>query len=66
MVVRVAERASQSGASRVLIATDDGRVLDAAKQYGINAMLTGTDHATGTDRLAEVVATLKLDRKSVV
>ena len=66
MVVRVAERASQSGASRVLIATDDGRVMDAAKQHGINAMLTGTDHATGTDRLAEVVATLKLTDDSIV
>ena len=66
MVVRVAERASQSGASRVLIATDDGRVMDAAKQYGINAMLTRTDHATGTDRLAEVVATLKLTDDSIV
>ena len=66
MVVRVAERASQSGASRVMIATDDGRVMDAAKQHGVNAMLTRTDHATGTDRLAEVVATLKLGDDSIV
>ncbi|CAB3772541.1 3-deoxy-manno-octulosonate cytidylyltransferase [Paraburkholderia solisilvae] len=56
MVVRVAERARESGAQRVLIATDAQAVLDAAREHGIDAMLTRADHPSGTDRLAEVAA----------
>lgn len=54
MVVWVAERAKQSGAKQVVIATDDVRILEAAERHGHQAMLTGTDHASGTDRIAEV------------
>jgi 3-deoxy-manno-octulosonate cytidylyltransferase (CMP-KDO synthetase) len=55
MVVRVAERAQASGASRVLIATDAQSVLDASRAHGFDALLTRADHPSGTDRLAEVV-----------
>ncbi|WP_225721746.1 3-deoxy-manno-octulosonate cytidylyltransferase [Candidatus Vallotiella sp. (ex Adelges kitamiensis)] len=55
MVVHVAERALASGASRVLIATDAEVVIHACRAHGIEALLTRTDHLTGTDRLAEVV-----------
>lgn len=54
MVVRVAERARESGAVQVLIASDSERVIDAARAHGIDALLTRADHPTGTDRLAEV------------
>jgi len=54
MVVRVAERAQSSGADRVVIATDDERIRAAAVLHGIEAVLTRGNHATGTDRLAEV------------
>jgi 3-deoxy-manno-octulosonate cytidylyltransferase (CMP-KDO synthetase) len=54
MVVRVAERAQQSGAQQVLVATDSQRVADVAKAHGIEVLLTRADHPTGTDRLAEV------------
>jgi 3-deoxy-manno-octulosonate cytidylyltransferase (CMP-KDO synthetase) len=60
MVVRVAERAVESGASAVWVATDHDAVKAACEQHGINVLMTRTDHATGTDRLAEVVAQLKL------
>ncbi|KAG0194202.1 3-deoxy-manno-octulosonate cytidylyltransferase 1 [Apophysomyces sp. BC1034] len=60
MVVRVAERARASGASRVLIATDAESVLDACRAHGIEALLTRADHPSGTDRLAEVVHTCRL------
>lgn len=56
MVLRVVERAVQSGASEVLVATDDERVLAVVSQAGYPVCLTRADHPTGTDRLAEVVA----------
>ena len=55
MVVRVYERASQAGlVDETLVATDDERIKDAVETAGGRAMLTRADHATGTDRLAEV------------
>lgn len=55
MVVHVAERALKSGASDVLIATDHPGIADAAKRHGLTAVMTRADHASGTDRIAEVV-----------
>ncbi len=55
MVVRVAERAAQSAATEIVIATDHAEVFAAAEAHGLRAMLTRADHASGTDRLAEVV-----------
>ena len=66
MVVRVAERARASGAERVVIATDDERIRAAALEHGIDAVLTRSDHATGTDRLAEAAAQLKLEEGAIV
>jgi 3-deoxy-manno-octulosonate cytidylyltransferase (CMP-KDO synthetase) len=66
MVVRVAERARQSGADRVVIATDDARVRDAASAHRIEAVITRADHATGTDRLAEAAALLGLPVDAIV
>src|SRR4029077_8435826 len=59
MVVRVAERAQASGAERVVIATDDERIRAAAEQHGVDAVLTRSDHPTGTDRLAEAALQLR-------
>ena len=66
MVVRVAENARESGASRVVIATDDARILEAAAAHGVEACLTRADHATGTDRLAEAAQSLGLLQDSIV
>ncbi|WP_019939812.1 3-deoxy-manno-octulosonate cytidylyltransferase [Bordetella sp. FB-8] len=66
MVVRVADRASQSGASRVHVATDDARVLAAVQAHGHRALMTRADHATGTDRLSEAVQLLDLPDDAVV
>jgi len=54
MVVWVAERARQSGASAVWIATDDNRIAEAARSYGFESALTDPKHASGTDRIAEL------------
>jgi 3-deoxy-manno-octulosonate cytidylyltransferase (CMP-KDO synthetase) len=49
------ERARASGAASVVIATDDQRILAAARGFGADCMLTASTHASGTDRVAEVV-----------
>ncbi len=54
MVVRVAERAAQSGAAEVLVATDHEEVHAAVRSHGFVAVMTRSDHASGTDRIAEV------------
>ena len=66
MVVRVAEQAARSGASRLVVATDDVRVADAVRPHGVDVVMTRADHATGTDRLAEVVSLLKLDDDEII
>ena len=66
MVVRVAERARASGAEAVYIATDHAAVRDAALSHGIDVVMTRADHATGTDRLAEVAGTLALKPSAIV
>lgn len=54
MVVCVAERARQSGATSVWVATDDRRIAEAARSHGFDAALTDPGHASGTDRIAEL------------
>ena len=66
MVVRVADRARESGADRVVIATDDERVMAAARAHGVEALMTRADHPTGTDRLAEAAALLGLSPDAIV
>jgi 3-deoxy-manno-octulosonate cytidylyltransferase (CMP-KDO synthetase) len=56
MVVRVAERAESSGASEVIVATDDSRIARAVRQHGHDVEMTRRSHASGTDRIAEVAA----------
>ena len=49
MVVHVADRARLSGAVHTIIATDDLRIVEAAKQHGYYAMLTRADHVSSTE-----------------
>ncbi|MDR2875516.1 MAG: 3-deoxy-manno-octulosonate cytidylyltransferase [Methylobacillus sp.] len=56
MVVHVAEKARVSGAEEIVIATDDERILQAARAHGHQAVMTRADHVSGTDRIAEVAA----------
>lgn len=66
MVVRVAERARESGAREVYVATDHGDIAAAVQRHGHHAVMTRSDHATGTDRIAEVVERLGLAPDSLV
>ena len=59
MVCWVAERARAArNISRVIVATDSDDVFNAAKEHGIEAVMTDPAHASGTDRIAEVVENL--------
>jgi 3-deoxy-manno-octulosonate cytidylyltransferase (CMP-KDO synthetase) len=55
MVVRVAEQAAQSGAQQIWIATDHHAIANVVHEHGFKACLTRESHASGTDRIAEVV-----------
>ena len=52
MVVRVAQRAARSSADQVVVAADDASIVAACNAHGVRALLTRTDHASGSDRLA--------------
>jgi len=59
MVVRTLRRAAQCRcADRVVVATDDDEIADIVRSHGGEAVLTRTDHASGTDRVAEAVGAL--------
>ena len=66
MVVRVAERARESGADSVYVATDHRDIADAVERAGFQAVMTSANHLTGTDRIAEVAEHLGLEAKAVV
>jgi 3-deoxy-manno-octulosonate cytidylyltransferase (CMP-KDO synthetase) len=61
MVVRVAQRAAQAGARRIVVAGDDPSIVQACRAHGVEALLTRTDHLSGSDRLAEACTLLGLD-----
>ena len=54
MIQHVYERGMESGASEVVIATDDERIADAAETFGGTVCMTGDHHQSGTERIAEV------------
>jgi 3-deoxy-manno-octulosonate cytidylyltransferase (CMP-KDO synthetase) len=66
LVVRVAERARESGADEVVVATDHGDIADAVAAHGFKVCTTSTDHETGTDRLTEAVTLLGLGPAEIV
>ena len=62
LIVWVAQRAcAASTISRTIVATDDPRIVDAVNAAGFDAAITRADHATGTDRIAEVAHNLRAD-----
>ena len=66
MIVRVAQRAAQSGADALVVATDHAGIADAVRAHGFEAVMTRSDHATGTDRIAEVAEQLGWSPATVV
>lgn len=54
MILHVYQRALESSASEVWVATDDERIAHAVEQGGGRACMTGSGHQSGSDRIAEV------------
>ncbi|WP_120995647.1 3-deoxy-manno-octulosonate cytidylyltransferase [Stutzerimonas urumqiensis] len=66
MIEHVWRQATSSSASRVVVATDDARIVQACEAFGAEALLTRPDHESGTDRLAEVADQLALPDDTIV
>jgi 3-deoxy-manno-octulosonate cytidylyltransferase (CMP-KDO synthetase) len=66
MIVHVAERARESGAVRVRIATDHEGIRESVERHGFTAVMTRPDHSSGTDRIAEIVESQHFDPQDIV
>jgi len=66
MIAHVVDRARESSASRVIVATDDQRIADAVADYDCEVCMTRNDHESGSDRLAEVVDTLDIHDDEII
>ena len=60
------EAACASGAVSVVVATDDERIRRAASDFGAECIMTSAMHASGTDRIAEVVRVRGLEAQDIV
>jgi 3-deoxy-manno-octulosonate cytidylyltransferase (CMP-KDO synthetase) len=66
MIQHVYERACESAASAVYIATDDERIADVVRGFGGEVVMTRADHQSGTDRIQEVASLLGLVASAIV
>jgi 3-deoxy-manno-octulosonate cytidylyltransferase (CMP-KDO synthetase) len=66
MVEHVWRQAKKSRATRVVIATDDVRIVEVCRGFGAEVLMTRLDHNSGTDRLAEVAECLGLAADAIV
>ncbi len=66
LIAHVVDRANESSASRVIVATDDQRIADALNSSHCEVCLTREDHISGSDRLAEVVNTLAINDDEII
>lgn len=66
MILHTCDRAREAGARRVLVATDDTRIVSVCAEAGVEALLTASTHLSGTDRLAEVAERLALSTDEIV
>ena len=66
MVVCVAEQAAKSRATRVVVATDHADIEAACRAHGVDVVMTSDQHESGSTRLAEAAAVLKLQQHQIV
>lgn len=66
LIQRVYECARATGAKNIIVATDDERVQQVAKGFGAVVCLTSSSHRSGTDRLAEVVESIGINKDEIV
>jgi 3-deoxy-manno-octulosonate cytidylyltransferase (CMP-KDO synthetase) len=55
LIRHVCDRARESGAGEVVVATDDPRIAETCRAFGVDVAITRTDHHSGSDRIAEVI-----------
>ncbi len=66
MIQHVHERALESGANEVVVATDDARIADACKAFDADVCMTSDRHRSGSDRIAEVVSIRGWGKEEVI
>lgn len=66
LLAHVVDRANESDAQRVIVATDDQRIADAMQGLDCELCMTRKDHQSGSDRLAEVVEHLQISDREIV
>ncbi len=66
MIEHVYQRGLESDAKEVVIATDDERIADAAEAFGATVCMTGDQHRSGTERIAEVADLLDWSDETIV
>lgn len=66
MIQHVYERAKQSSAARIAIATDDERIVAAAHAFGADVVMTAVNHESGSDRLNEAASKLGLAPDTII
>ena len=66
MIAHVVDRFQQSGATRIIVATDNPKIASAAKTAGAEADLTREDYQSGTERLAEAVDLLDIGDDEII
>ncbi len=66
MIRHVVERARESGAKTVTVATDDESIYNACQQFGATVVMTSAKHNSGTERLAEVIQKLGIGTDEIV
>jgi 3-deoxy-manno-octulosonate cytidylyltransferase (CMP-KDO synthetase) len=66
MIAHVCDRARESSAAEVIVATDDERIAEACEAYGVEVCMTGNQHRSGTERIAEVADIMDWDDSRIV
>ncbi|OGT43083.1 MAG: 3-deoxy-manno-octulosonate cytidylyltransferase [Gammaproteobacteria bacterium RIFCSPHIGHO2_12_FULL_40_19] len=66
MIQHVYERAKESGASHVVIATDNDKIAQVAEDLGAHVCMTASTHQSGTERLSEAVANLGFEEDEII
>ena len=66
MIQHVVERGTESAAGEVIVATDDERIADVVEAFGGTVCMTGRQHQSGTERLAEVADLCDWDDDTIV
>jgi len=66
MLEHVYERGTESAARDVIIATDDERIAEAAEVFGARVCMTGIQHRSGTERIAEVCDLMDWDDDKII